>query len=235
MEIQQYDALSFVTFAPEQLGVYFGDANSTGRLTRTKANEVLAQPGVLAVLDGPMYGACTGVPRCAQLEYLYLDQRAGEYFPGRHPERGMTVEVKADGRVVVAHGASTASDPVVAVQLYPELVWEGRNVASTSIDTSRVWRAALGVLPGGKMVLVVGIAPMHQFADLLIALGVIYAGYTDGGGSASLQVRGGHRVGSTEDRPVASWIVVRGFLPESSPLVYLDRLTHGATVFGWWR
>ena len=36
-------------------------------------------------------------------------------------------------------------------------------------------------------------------------------------------------------RPVASWIVVRGFLPESSPLAYLDRLTHGATVFGWWR
>lgn len=226
-----------MTFAPQQLGLHFAAANTAGQLSRTRASEVLALPGVLAVLDGPMYGDCSTLPRCAQLEYLYFDQRAGEFFEGRHPTRGMTLTVRPDGHVYVARGASLTGDASVAVQLYPELVWDGQNVASRSIDTSRVWRAALGVFPTGKMILAIGIAPMYEFADRLIRLGVTYAAYTDGGGSASLQVRGAPRVGSSENRPVASWIVVRSvpMVSESSPLAYLDKLTHGLTGFDWLR
>lgn len=249
MQIQQANGLSYVVFSPEQLGLYFSEANASGQLARSRANEVLALPGVLAVLDGPMFTDCSSTGHCTRparqscspghcnavlLDYLYLDRRGGEFYEGRHPNRGMTLSVDADGHTYAMHGGSAAGNPVVAVQLYPELIWDGRNVASTSVDTSTVWRAALGVLPGGKMVLAISRAPMHAFAEKLRALGVTYAGYTDGGGSTSLQLIGQPRIGSTEDRAVASWIVIRKPAPSStqgSSLAFLDRLTHGATGF----
>ena len=248
MLIHQSNGLSYLTLAPEQLGLYFSPPNSSGQLARTKADEVLAVPGVLAVLDGPMFRDCTNSPPCTMpprrgcsqgqcnavlLDYLYLDRRAGEYFEGRYPDRGMTLSVDAQGHTFAAHGANAISNAVVAIQGYPELIWNGENVSSTEIDTSVVWRAAIGVLPTGKLILAVARASMHSFAEKLRAIGVRYAVYTDGGGSAGLQARGEPRVGSTEDRAVASWIVVRDIgLVQASPLSFFDQLTHGATIFG---
>jgi hypothetical protein len=248
VRLLEYNGLSFIVFEPSQLGLYFSEMNSSGQLTRSKADEVLAMPGVLAVLDGPMFHDCSSVGRCTIpprhqcsagncnaviLDYLYLDRRAGESFEGRYPGRGMTLSVREDGRVYAAHGASSAGDPVVAVQLYPELIWDGQNASSPNIDTSVTWRAALGVL-GGKLIIATARGSMHNFAEKLRALGVTYAGYTDGGGSAALGLRSGERVGSTEDRAVASWIVVRepATLGMVSPLAFLDRITHGATGLG---
>lgn len=208
LEIKRSGGLYFVPFAPSRLGVVFSPVNERGDVECYRAADVLEMPGVAAVLDGPMYdepsaGAC-------RLAYLYYDRSAGlagRWYPGRNPTQGMTFSISGD-RVEVVHGGRYVGEPDVAVQMYPELVRAGRNVASSTVNTHREWRAGLGLMPDGQMIFAVSQGSMHAFAQQLVALGVVEAGYTDGGGSTTLQV-GSERVGHPDNRPVASWLVVR--------------------------
>jgi hypothetical protein len=59
-------------------------------------------------------------------------------------------------------------------------------------------------------------------------LGLVWAGYTDGGGSSDLSVRGGPRYGHRERRPVGSWVAILAQTPAASAGDYAS--THPLAV-----
>ena len=213
--------LTWVAFPAAQFGIFSAPRTAPGARPSdrapTTAAEALEASGALAVLDGPMFERCEGrtyaASTCADLDYLH--RAPGLSDPGEHPTRGATLSAWKGG-ASIAPGAQVDPRAQVAVQLYPALLLDGRNVATDDgTNTDRVWRAGVGLHPRlGVVFAVMPSATMRGFAEALRALGVVSAGYTDGGGSASLLVRGLERVGSSENRRVASWLVA---LPPSAP------------------
>lgn len=213
MRFGSRDGVKYVVVPPD-LAVVARPVPSrpNGQVTPLTAAEARARrPGAAAVIDGPMFEKCAGEPdsyaryQCAQLDYRLLDRAAGIDVPGRYPTRGMTLSI-VDGRPVVLDGSNTPPGAGFAVQLYPPLVRGSRNVATAALNRSQVYRAGIGVLPDGSIVLAEGSMSMYQFAETLRALGVVDAGYTDGGGSARIELQDGERAGSSENRRVASFI-----------------------------
>jgi len=199
------------------------------RTVPIRAQRAMAESEAFAVLDGPMFAFCGSQSReeCVQSVRLLLDQKRGLYVPSSHPSEGMTISI-VDGRAQMARGASVPNGATVAVQLFPELVRDRIVVASRIRDTENVWRAALGILPNGNLIFAVDQAPMHIFATRLKALGVVHAGYTDGGGSAKLVTREWY-AGDREDRPKGAWLAD---LPEKHEEVsILLPLVLGAIVY----
>lgn len=218
--------------APSSLGIYTPPFTGI-RAVPVTASKALADTGARAVLDGPMFAFCGSLPReqCVQAVYLLHDIRRGVHVPSTRPDDGMTLVVTG-GAVSVLNRAAMAGD--VAVQLYPELIRGGRVVASRTRDPERVWRAALG-WDGRSLVFAAGIAPMYEFATKLRAIGLVEAGYTDGGGSAKIATPSG-RVGDHEDRPKAAWLIDGPSvspLPPSSKNSWMVPAAVAAAVY-WW-
>ena len=201
--------VTMVPFDPSQLGTASIPISATNA-RRIRATEVLQISGDIQVaIDGPMYSSCSPEP-CGSPDYFLLDRARGIAITGRYPTRGATISVIPGQPAVAMLGNHFAETATIAVQGYPTLVWEGRNDASAAVNTSSVWRAALGIMVDGRLFVAVGHGTMREFAEALRLRGAKFAVYLDGGGSTSLVSRGGTRIGHPENRPVAEWITVRG-------------------------
>jgi hypothetical protein len=178
---------------------------------------------VQAAIDGPMFGFCENTPRsyasysCGRVDYLLLDIWRNVSVSGQsgYASRGVTFSV-VNGRMTAARGRSVAQGASVAFQCYPGLVENGSIAVrrkDDGPDTQRVGRVAVGLMQDGSMFFAYAATSMYEFAEMLRSAGALWAGYTDGGGSSSLVVRGsdGALYGSDSDDPrgrrVPSWIV----------------------------
>lgn len=208
--LAQQGPLTAWVFPASSLSAW-GKRAPDGTLVPSRASEALAaNPRARAVLDGSMFSLCSsgGYARadCADLDYLLRGEGVSD--GGENPTDGLTISVTPAGTARVLPGAAVVDGARVAVQLYPTLVRDGAVIVSNRDNNAdRVWRAALGVMADGRLVFAIMVADMQTFARALIAFGVRDAGYTDGGGSASLAVRGDQRYGASEDRRVASWLL----------------------------
>lgn len=195
------------------LGLAVLPGRAAGTARKLTAADALSSSAAAVALDGPMF-IDTG--DTSRLRYRLLDRAAGIDFPGSADtrDRGGTLSVLPDGGSSIAAGATTAPGAVVAVQVYPLLVRDGRpvEVSATESNRARVWRAALGRAPSGGVVLAVGPATLSGWAAALAGLGIPWAGYTDGGSSTDLRTSAGPRWGFPGAPRVPAWIVGRGEL-----------------------
>lgn len=173
------------------------------------ADAMAAVPDALAALDGSMYDDLGG----GRADLNYLVSGAGVSDPGEFDSRGLTVNVLASGQTAWVRGGTIAPGARTSVQLYPSLVERGVNVQNAARDTDTNWRAAIVEFAPGELAFAIQRAPMHEFANALIREGAQWAGYTDGGGSARALARltdgSLQRFGSSEDRAVPMWLMVR--------------------------
>jgi hypothetical protein len=166
------------------------------------------EPKAYAALDGPMFGsACSPHgrgPGCVQ--YRLRDRRRDVDLPSIYPDRGLTFAVggiTSSARVLRGADDDEIGSASVAVQTWPTLVDNG-DPTSGSADREAVGRAALCVLRDGRLAFAAGTGPMGTFARELVERGVLWAGYTDGGGSTGLLGPGVELGGN---RPVPAWLV----------------------------
>ncbi len=191
--------LVLVLFPPSWLGVELDDTDgdtSTGERPETLRQVLARLPDVVAAIDGPMFEVADGKPYTtsghARLLYRYLDRRRGVDVPSRYLDRGATLAV-IGGRAVWTRGGRETSGAEFAVQGFPELLFEGANVANAARDTDVTGRAALVLAADGRVGFAVARASMYGFAELLRTVGsasVRHAVYLDGGGSTALALRG---------------------------------------------
>src|SRR5581483_5499433 len=209
--------LVVLPFDPSRLGL-FALPLQGNTVTPVAPSSVLGLANAEAALNGPMFGVCSGqhlprgnaqyaVSQCDTLSYTHYDASAGLDANAAHDTRGITISV-VNGQAQSARGDSYSPDASVAVQLYPSLIESGQITASSDVNKDRVWRSGLAILNNGQLLFAVGQMPMVDFAQALAGLGAVHAGYTDGGGSSAL-VAPGESAWSTENRPVASWLIVK--------------------------
>lgn len=214
METRTANGLTLVLFSPSELGIYAKPV--AGGFAPVSPATILRDADAVAALNGPMFDVCSGqaIPAgnagyarsvCDVLEYRHQD--GAVQARGSYPSRGMTFSVMGDS-VVVQHGDQAVAGAKVAIQGYPPLVDSGQNVAMYSPNVDTVWRSALALMRDGRLALAIGNMPMPLFAARLLEAGATYAAYTDGGGSTALVTESGI-TGSSEHRPVPSWLVVR--------------------------
>lgn len=207
----------------------------------TAAQALAMAPDAEAVLDGPMASWCPNVVHdystytCGDPYYLLIDRLTGVVDPGLCSTCGLTFALKG-GEVSAARGEHYPAGADLVVQTYPSLVEDGR--AMQVQEGGIKWRAAMGILSSGRMFFAVGEpGTMPDFAAALVRAGAQWAGYTDGGGSARLATRT-RWWGSSENRRLASWIVVRSTpRPGSEDSVGTVGIALGAVavaVLAWW-
>ena len=197
--------LHYVTARPRTLRLVVSPLEGD-RVRPLRARDALTL-ATSAVLNGPMFDKCD--PRasyerqsCDRIAYALRSSTFNA--PGRHEGAGCTLSVHGD----VAGFGSPQDSADVVVQLAPCLVRGGASIrqASTSSNRETTWRAGVALLGDGALAFVVGRMPLQAFADAIAReLHATDAGYTDGGGSTRLAEHGG-AVGSSENRPVASWL-----------------------------
>lgn len=216
-------AYTSFTFDPSRLGVYAEaiDPQHPDRFRPLTASEVMTKnKQALAAINGSMFDLCSGTPQdypnatCEQVVYLTRDtQHRRIDIATKRPTDGITVSV-AGGKGKVKADAQVTAGAKVAVQLYPPMILNGRDVTTASLNTDRVWRSAVGIDRNGKIVFAVTQNSMTGMAREMLDHGVVDAGYTDGGGSTRLAIRGQREVGNSENRRVPLWYVA-----EASPVV----------------
>lgn len=204
--------------------------------------------GTAAAINGPMASFCYGPadgPDCRTLDFLHYSRSSGLLAPltlrlrtagglevRGTPGVGLVLSIVRDWTSVRAemdHAANPAAD--LAVQGYPSLTFDGRNVTNREVNNDRVWRSGVGLMPDGRVMLAVAVNSMWGFAEQFIAAGARRAVYTDGGGSTVLGF-GNQRIGSTVDRSVASWITVMT-IPRLPYLATIG-LVGGLGAAGYW-
>lgn len=206
---------------------------SGSNIRRIHGSLVLSETKAAATLDGSMYTDIgSGLARG---RFLLYDQQQRLSIPSRAPSDGMTISVR-EGIAHASSGSTVFPGSTVAVQLYPELVRSGRNVANPARDASSDWRAALGIFRDGRLGFAVGIASMRAFASDLRAMGFTEAGYTDGGDSTLLAFEDGQWIGDPHHRAVATWLIDRGESEQSSGITeFLISFGIGWLVYHWSR
>lgn len=201
-------ALTLVAFPPTHLTVL----KTAQPTTAAQALEIL--PEAVALIDGPIFAICPGSPTdyasatCGDVDTTLLDEQTGANDPGGAPTRGITFALKGS-ELHIARGEAYPAGSDLVIQTWLSLVVNGRDVTNPDKNKSSVWRAAVGVLSDGQAFLAVGQGSMTAFSRRLVEAGATWAGYTDGGGSTALALRGDAKVGSSENRRVASWIGAR--------------------------
>lgn len=226
--LQTVEGLHLLAFDPRDLGLYAAALNADGSVMPTTAADALAASGASVVIDGPKFEICSGQPAgsnqveryrlsgCDKLSYLHHDPAHGLTFAGASAtlHRGAVLAVMNDGSVQFVAASDRASvataDVRVAVQGDPVLVVNGvaQAMVHTDSNDSIVWRVAVGVMRDGQLAFALGQATLGAFAQKLVAAGFVNAIYTDGGGSASMLLADGTRIGASENRRVASWLTV---------------------------
>lgn len=200
------------------------------------ASEALQNSGGEAVLDGPMFTKCDpsgsyASQDCGHVVYQHFDLSSGVSFESKRSSVGMTISVMPDGSTVAASGSTAAQGARLSVQLYPKLVVQGQP-ASVADQGVFGYVAALAVMRDGRMAFVIGRnMSLPTFARQLADAGAVYAGYTDGGGSASLATLDGY-VGSSEHRRVLTWLVAKP--STGSSMLAMLAVAALAIGVGWW-
>ena len=215
----------------------------------TTAEMLAKHPEVLAAVDGPMFGFCTGsgheasdtdqryrIYDCGVVEYRHLDSTAGVDIPGKYPGNGLTVSV-VNGRAVASLGGAKVAGASVSIQGYPTLIFNGTVIATSAHDTDRTGRAAVGVLGDGRVFLAIRSDSMLGFANALKSMGAIHATYLDGGGSTALYAKEQGFSSGLTSRRIITWPVFRdpqGTSWSMAPM--LGTVLLGlSTAFGvWW-
>lgn len=215
--------LSIIAFEPSLFSLYVRPSSVPGRMLPSGPADVVAALGgsLQAALDGPMFDRCDSgligtdaeryaASQCARILYAHFDRESGLNIPSTEPGSGITIGVRENGEAFSVSGGVVPADARTAVQLFPTLVRDGQVIVSNDGNNAeRNWRAGMGVLRDGRLAFaVMNGASMPVFAQALIDAGFVSAGYSDGGGSTSL-ITPGARVGSSEGRRVASFLVAR--------------------------
>lgn len=225
--------LDLILFAPSQLGVVIDPVGSPANGIATPHNfDWIASKGFEAVLDGPMFVEPSSYTTYTQgrLLYAFRDQSAGIEIPSDHPSRGISIGVTSSGVAVASSGGYPPDGSVTSVQLYPTLIRSGSVEASPYIDTDRTWRAGLGIMSDGRLAFAVGRMSMYAFAQAFKRAGAVTAGYTDGGGSASMGL-GQVYTGSSEKRRVPAWLVAK---PAGAGGFKAIAIGTGVALLAWW-
>lgn len=187
--IRRIGNLTLVVADPKALGlVSFADGPKTTR------DAVRSTLGLIAAVDGPMFGFCSTERRRDYANYSCGSNRFKLFYPDRFiaipgttPNDGSTLSV-VNGVAVWNPGANVPNGADFAVQLYPTLISNGVVTRGLSdLDTNK--RVAVGVMEDGSVFL--AYHPRVSMPDLAAALksaGAKHAGYTDGGGSAAMWV-----------------------------------------------
>lgn len=209
--------LTMIAFDPAGIGVIVPP------IPNTAADVFREHPEVEVAIDGPMFTICPGQPRnydqyqCGTVSYRLYDAQRQTSVAGERSKDdvGLTFSL-IGGRLIAARGNAPAPGATVAVQTYPGLVENGAigvGNPETGPNAESNWRVAMGILRDGRAFFAHGRDSMFGFSTALRDAGAVWAGYTDGGGSASLVRRdqGGRLVGSDPDDPggrrVPSWVV----------------------------
>lgn len=220
--LERVGSLSLVRFDPSALDVFSPSLGNNH--SRPTTSEEALDSGALVVVDGPMFSRCdsaslTGTDaqryaasQCSRVDYLLYGPNVS--IRSTYPSNGATFSVVGSD-VVVRSGNEADPAARVAVQTYPHIVRRGEVIASQDRDTSRTWRVALVLLEDGQLAFAIMAASMYDFARALAAIGAVEAGYLDGGGSGRIATSEGELVGSSENRRVGAWLVVRP--PASGP------------------
>jgi hypothetical protein len=238
-----------VTMPPSRFGVVAVPLDAPNETKPLRSGDVFAQfPNALVALNGPQFARCSSDPgqrpgenqphfyarlRCNLANFAQHDPAEGVDLPGSDPRDGITIAVGPTAAGIAAHGSRGDTPPpeaAVSVQLYPPLIAAGR-VVTIQYDghaAEIVWRCAAGIRTDGRIALLATKADMRTLQSICTGLGLVWAGYTDGGGSADLSTRDGMRVGSTEHRPVGSWLV--GLAPTATDSAADDASTHPLAV-----
>lgn len=230
VEYDRVGSLHRVTFEPSQLGIVASSRDRSGTYVPMRLAQAMSSSEVVAALDGPMFSTCDSAgystSRCADPRFAQYDAGPGVIDlanPGE-ASKGITLSVRG-GAARWSRSSATLPDADVVVQLYPSLVEDGRvvSVSTSGSNASRVWRAAVAQYRDGRLAFVVGVETLAGFAQALAQSGAVWAGYTDGGGSTALGMRGIDpsapisRWGSSEDRPVAVFLVAKARARASGP------------------
>jgi hypothetical protein len=184
-----------------------------------------------------MFALCAGhaggysTTDCNTLNYLHYTRSGGLLAP-LTPGVGLVLSIVRDWTSVRAEMDRVANPAaVMAVQGYPTLLLDGRNVTSPELNLERVWRSGVGLMADGRVMLAVAVGSMSSFADQMEDAGARRAVYTDGGDSTALGF-GSRRVGADADRPVASWITI-DTLPRL-PYLAMAGVAGGLGAAGYW-
>ena len=224
LEMKHQYGIHLALFQPSRLGLVVAPTSNPGQTIPMRGVGALAldHAAVLAA-NGPMFDNCSGQPslppgnaayaasHCSVLRYRGVDRSRSINAPGTPGASldGMTISV-VGGRAVATVANVVPPGASVAVQLYPALLSNGHVLATADRDTDRVQRAGLFIMADGRLGLAMGPGlSMLSFANAAKLNGALSGGYTDGGGSARWALRDGTWYGASEDRPVASWIVIR--------------------------
>lgn len=221
--LSERDGLVIVEFSPSALGIAARPISSE-RYEPIALSDVMWQDDVLAAIDGPMFGNCDpgstyATSHCADPRYAQLDRSVSLSDPPNagNDTSGVSVSI-VDGMPIWSLGGSFDPRSTVGVQMYPTLVADGvvSSVSTSGSNAQRVRRMALGQMANGNLAFIYGTDSLAGFARRCREAGAVWAGYTDGGGSASLGYRDAltgtvRRFGVPEasERRVAVFLVAR--------------------------
>lgn len=188
VQVIRESRITAVLIPPSWLGLEL-DLSGLDGSNPEKAIDIINRIHPVALLDGPMFsvpgGEGYGTYGLANLKYRYLDRGRGIDVPSEFPSRGGTVSV-VNGQAFYKNGDAIENGATLAIQGYPSIVENGRNVASTRNDTNTTGRSAVGIFRDGRIAFAVGTFSMREFANRLIQIGILNAAYTDGGSSTAL-------------------------------------------------
>jgi hypothetical protein len=246
-ELRNQFGIRLAIFQPSRLGIVVAPTSNPGRTVPIRGVGALALDHSAALAaNGPMFDNCSGqnLPpgnasyarsHCSILQYRAFDRSRDINAPGVPAKSldGMTISV-VGGRALATAANLVPAGASVAVQLYPALLSNGHVLATADRDTERVYRAGLFIMADGRLGLAMGPGlSMLSFANAAKLNGAVTGGYLDGGGSARWALRDGTWYGASEDRPVASWIVIRDNSISAETLLGLA-LGMGAVGAGLW-
>jgi hypothetical protein len=176
-------------------------------------------PGTVLAAVNPMFAFAPGdghdwkdtdqgyrSSKAYRLRALHRDPANGIDAPGDRPDGGLVIAVQ-DGKALAFDGTRHVPAGIVAVQTYPTLVHDGHPVDVQDLP-DRSGKAALCILRDGRLAIIGGHMSMHDLRAACIALGAVWAGYLDGGGSFCVRHADGRVWGGNLHRRLASWILV---------------------------
>lgn len=222
-ELRNLYGIRLALFQPSRLGIVVAPTSNPGQTIPIRGIGALAlDHAALLVANGPMFDNCSGqnLPpgnasyahsHCSILRFRATDRSRDLNAPGaaRVSLNGMTISV-VGGRAVATVANIVPAGATVSVQLCPPLLSNGHVLATPDRDTDHVYRAGLFIMADGRLGLAMGPGlSMLSFTNAARLNGAVTGGYLDGGGSARWALRDGTWYGASEDRPVASWIVIR--------------------------